>query len=127
MHGLDRILVVAGPAEREDLTNQVGGTLGCQANLIEVTREFGVLARCLACEPGKPVDACQDVVEVVRDPAGQRAHSLQLLGLSQLKFELQPLLGGFLPFRYVPANTHEVSHPPSLVFYRRNRELVREH
>jgi len=40
---------------------------------------------------GKTYDRGEDVVEVVGDPAGERAQGLHLLGLAELGFEFLPL------------------------------------
>src|SRR3990172_3675357 len=42
-------------------------------------------------ELGPPEDHREQVVEVMRDPSGQAAHDLHLLGLEELRLELLPL------------------------------------
>ena len=82
-----------GPAaEGEQLPSQGCRTLGGAVYLAQV---FGHLAVGLGRSRGQLCEAvyrCQQIVEVVSDAAGEPADGLQLLGLSQLVFELVLML-----------------------------------
>ena len=75
-----------GAAVREDLRHQ---RLGAVARVhdgvdvaLEVARRWPSLRELAVAE-----DRAEDVVEVVRDAAGEVAHRLHLLGLAQLRLE----------------------------------------
>ena len=57
-----------------------------------IGEECGLVGRAVAQQRGVSLDDVEDVVEVVRDAAGQRADALHLLCLQELHLELFTLV-----------------------------------
>ena len=82
-------------AERQQLLGQRGGALGGRLDLLDLGAEGGLSARLAAGAGIEPVedeaaaaeDRGQEVVEVVRDAAGEPPDRLHLLRLAQLLLE----------------------------------------
>ena len=85
--GLHRLF----PAERQQLTGQIGGAFGGGAHLYQ--RFFRILAFHHSAENhvGMPLDDRQDVVKVMRHACGELADRFHLLQLAQLLLELSAL------------------------------------
>ena len=80
-------------AEHQQLAGERGGAVGGAADLLDVVAH-GVVGRELALgEADAGEDHRQQVVEVVRDAAGELADALQALGLGQALLELGAPLG----------------------------------
>ena len=86
------LLRALGAAVREDLRDQRLGAVARAHDRVEVALHVRVLLGAALRQLAVAEDRAQDVVEVVRDAAGEVAHRLHLLGLLQLRFELQPIL-----------------------------------
>ena len=78
-------------AEGEHAVDQRAAALARHDDAVEVTREAAALWRIAQCDLAVAEDRAQDVVEVVRDAAGERAHRLQALGATQLLLHLAHL------------------------------------
>ena len=79
------------PAEREQLPRQAGAALDRLLDLDRFAARRVVGPQLHQEQVGRAHDAHQDVVEVVRDAAGEPADRLELLRLPQLLFERAPL------------------------------------
>ena len=62
------------PAKRQDLSHQRCGALGRLSNLVEVASDAEAASDLCTSEFHVAQDGRKDVVEVVRDAAGERAH-----------------------------------------------------
>ena len=91
---LDDIAVLAGVGEQ--LRGQLCQPLRPLDRQVDVAARLGVRRKIQAGQLGMPHNAGQDVVEVVRDPAGQYPQSFEPLGLEQLSLEGDPRLRGAL-------------------------------
>ena len=78
-------------AEREQLAGQAGGALGRLLDLRDLRRGAGSSGEVVAEPVGVAEDRGEQVVEVVRDAAGELADRLHLLALSQAVLEIAPL------------------------------------
>ena len=77
----------------QDLLHEVGGPAGVLRRPLRAWARPGEPAgKRLGGEFGEPEDRRQHVVQVVGDPPGQDAQTLQLLGLEHLGLQLAPLL-----------------------------------
>ena len=76
-------------AEGQQLTGQVRGALARADDLLDGVPERVVLSELVENHAAEPEDGGHDVVEVVRDAAGQPANGLHLLRLQVLLLHLQ--------------------------------------
>ena len=79
------------PAEREQLVGELSRALGRTADLAEVVGERRIAVRALQQQRGVAADRGQQVVEVVRDAAGEAADALELLRVQQLVLQPFPV------------------------------------
>ena len=99
---IERLELDLVPApEDQQLPGELGGLLGCLDDLPHVSPDRLVVRRRLGREPGVVEDDGQQVVEVVRNTAGQHAQAFQAPGLMEAVFHplafglsLQLLPGG---------------------------------
>ena len=77
-------------AEEEQLAREIGGALGGGANLAEALDRVGRQVRRLAGQLGLQQDHRENVVEIVRDAAGELADGVHLLRLPELLLHPQP-------------------------------------
>ena len=80
-------LLLLRPAEGENLPHEILRALGRFEDLADVRVRGDGIARVLLCQLRKAEDADEDVVEVMRDAAGERADGLHLLRLAQLQLK----------------------------------------
>ncbi len=78
-------------AEREQLARERGRPLRRLLDLLRAGAQRVVLAQLLEHQVAVAADGGEDVVEVVRDPAREAAHGLQLLRLAELILEVAAL------------------------------------
>ena len=78
-------------AERQHLLGEVGGTHGGAGDLFGIGAPLVFRIERVQHDLGVADDRGQQVVEVVRDAAGQAADRFHLLRVAQLLFEQQPL------------------------------------
>src|SRR5262249_3238707 len=90
---------VAVPSEQQDLLDQVARPLRTAADRTQVLRETVVLAEMLLDHFGVAEDPAQDVVEVMRDAAGEGADPLHAARLLQTLLEAPSF-----PFHRVPSD-----------------------
>ena len=83
---------LAAPRVREHLPGEVGGTVDGLDRLLEVGALRGLRRQGQQREVDVPEERHEEVVEVVRDAAGEHPEALQLLGVQQAALELEPLL-----------------------------------
>src|SRR5215510_6726406 len=86
-HGHGDALAHPAAAEREYAIDQQATALTRGHNAVEVAAQAAALGRIAQRHLAVAEDRPQDVVEVVRDAAGERAHRLQPLRLTQLPLE----------------------------------------
>ena len=74
-------------AEGEQLARERGGALGGVGNFLRGAAQARIGAEALEQEFGVAGDHHQQIVEVVRDAAGEPADGFHLLGLTELQFQ----------------------------------------
>jgi hypothetical protein len=74
------------PAEGQKLAGQRGAAFGGLLDVVDVLRRFGGGINAVAKEFGAGIDDSENVIEVVRDAAGQAADRLHFLRLMKLTF-----------------------------------------
>ena len=79
------------PREREQLPDEGAGAVGCLPDGLEVAAQAVHVARPGERQVHVTRDGLQDVVEVVRDAAGEPSHRLQLLRVEQSLLQGPPL------------------------------------
>ena len=84
-----------GPAEGQDALDELGGAAHRPPHLVEVLLHRVRRSEIHRGELEVPADRREQIVEVVGDAAGERAHRLHLLRLPELR--LEPLAGLFGP------------------------------
>ncbi len=77
-------------AEEQQLAREVARTLGRGADLVEALADVGRDVLVLGGEVGLHHDHGENIVEVVRDAAGELADGLHFLRLAQLLLDLAP-------------------------------------
>src|SRR5262245_15925869 len=100
-------LADAAPAEREDAVDERAAALAGGHHAVQVAAQARALLRIAHRHLAVAEDRAEDIVEVVRDAAGERADRLQALRAAQLLLHLAQLLLGLLPLRDV---LHEADH-----------------
>ena len=80
----------AAAAEREDALDERLGAAAGMHHIVEVAAHDAAFGRGLLRELAVAEDRAEDIVEVVRDAAGERSHRFHFLRLAKLDFE--PLL-----------------------------------
>ena len=78
-------------AEREQLAGQRGGAIRGVQDLVDLRGHRRILLDAVRHQLGVAANRRQQVVEVVRDAAGEPADRLHLLRLAQLIFELHAI------------------------------------
>jgi hypothetical protein len=96
LQGDHRAALALLAAEGEDLAHEVGGAAATLHDLLDVAHRLAVALQALAEQVGETQDRGQDVVEVVRDAAGEGADGLHLLRPQELRFEVIALRFGTL-------------------------------
>ncbi len=89
LHGLAFLLALA--AEGENLLHQVFGPAPRDADLLQVIPYWGGRRNTTQRQLCIAEDGAQDIVEVMGNPPGEGTDGLQLLDLSQLRFQVQAL------------------------------------
>src|SRR5438309_11223986 len=79
------------PAKGEQLRDEPGPAAGCLEDFRQILRDCTVSLRSTEERFTVPDDYPEDVVEVVRNAAGQLTDGLELLRLPALRFEQGPL------------------------------------
>jgi len=75
------------PAERHDLADQIPRPLRCQQNLLQVLAGFRRVAHGPESKIAVSEAAAEEIVEVMGDPARERADGLYLLRLRKPLFD----------------------------------------
>ena len=79
-------------AEQHDLLDEVARPLGTALDPVEVSDKLGVGADMLGHHLGMPEDAAEDVVEIMRDAAGEDPDLFHPLRMAKARF--QPVAHG---------------------------------
>ena len=109
---LDELLLVRlRTAEGEDALDQLGGAMHRAPHLAQVLLGRMRLADVHRDEREVAANRRQQVVEIVGDAAGERAHRLHLLRLPQLRLEPVPRLFGLPPLGDVDAGADVAGEP----------------
>ena len=101
----------AAAAESEDAVDERAAALSGGHDAVQVAVQPRAAPRVAHRHLAVAEDRSEDVVEVVRDAAGKRAHRLQALRATQLLLHLVQLFLGLLPLRDV---LHEADHAGGL-------------
>ena len=76
------------PAEGKQLAGYLGGAASGIQDHVGILDDLGVVGPFVDEEGGKPVDGGEQVVEVVRDAAGEKPEGLHFLGLAELILQI---------------------------------------
>src|SRR5437660_1833166 len=88
-HGLTRLLRVT--TKPEDMLDQIPASVPRSEHFLQIVPDVTLHRSIEEAEFRIPQDSPQNVVEIMRNPAGQRANGLHLLRLAQARFEPPPL------------------------------------
>lgn len=90
-------------AEREELTCEPGGAIGCLANLFKIGSQRRERRETIQEQADIAEDSGQHVVEIVGNAPCEPSHRLHLLRLQELALERAA-------FRHVPGIDHDATH-----------------
>ena len=94
-------------AEGQQLLRQIARALAGLRDFVQVREPAAVGRQVLTRQVGEAENRLEQVVEVVRDAAGQLPDRLQLAALRDLVLQPRPLLLGALPLGDVPRDQQD--------------------
>ncbi len=100
----------SGAAEREHAIHQRAAALPRGKHALEVSTQTAARGSVPQCPLAEPQDRREDVVEIVRDAAGEGAHRLESLRLPKARFHSPQLLLRMAPLGPVRGFTQRAAH-----------------